>query len=66
MIIRKKKESNFQIAKVAPQGTAQFLLIFCQFQPGVAYKGVAYKKRVAHKEQCDKFLKLTQYLNGTA
>ena len=29
-------------------------LIFCQFQPGVAYKGVAYiKKRVPHASKCD-------------
>ena len=29
-------------------------LIFCQFQPGVAYKGVAYiKERVPHASKCD-------------
>ena len=40
-----KKENNFQIAKVQPQGVANFLLFFCQFKPGVAYKSVAYKNK---------------------
>ena len=35
---------NFQIANFQPQGVTQLLLIFFQFQPGVAYKSVAYKK----------------------
>ena len=39
-----KKANNFQIAKVQPQGVASLLLDFCQFQPGVAYKSVAYLK----------------------
>ena len=34
-----KKVNNFQIAKVA-----ELLLDFCQFQPGIAYISVAYKK----------------------
>ena len=30
-----------------------FCLIFCQFQPGVPYKSVAYKKnRVKHVKKC--------------
>ena len=40
-----RKENNFQIAKVQRQGVALFLLDFFQFQPGVAYKSVAYKKK---------------------
>ena len=39
-----KKVNNFQKAKVQPQGLCSFRLIFCEFQPGVAYKSVAYKK----------------------
>ena len=46
MIMRMKKVNNFQIAKVQPRHVAQFCFIFCQFQPDVAYKSVAYKKRV--------------------
>ena len=42
-----KNANNFQIAKVQAQGAAQNLLDFCQFQkPGVAYKRVAYNKKV--------------------
>ena len=42
-----KNANNFQIPKVQLQGVAQNLLnFFCQFQPGVAYKSVAYKKSV--------------------
>ena len=40
MIEMMKEGNNFQIAKVKPQGVA------CQFEPGVAYKSVAYKKSV--------------------
>ena len=48
MITWMKKANNFQVAKVQSQG---FALIFCQFQPGVAYKSVASKKkRVASEE----------------
>ena len=39
-----KNMDNFQIANFQPQGVTQLLLIFFQFQPGVAYKSVAYKK----------------------
>ena len=40
-----KNVNNFEIAKVQPQGVAwQLLEVFCQFQTGVAYKSVAYKK----------------------
>ena len=45
IITRMKKANNFQITKVQPQGVAQLLLVFfCQFQPGVAYKCVAFKR----------------------
>ena len=41
-----KEANNFQIAKVQPQGLPWLLLeFFCQFQPGVAYKSVAYEKK---------------------
>ena len=44
-----KNVNNFQIEKVQLQGLLSIYLIFCQFQPGVAYKSVAYKKkRVDH------------------
>ena len=47
MITWMKKVNNFQIAKVQPQGVAQHLveIAFRQFQPSVAYKSVAYKKK---------------------
>ena len=44
------KKVNFQVAKVQPQvllapGVAVVLLVFfCQFQPDITYKSVAYKK----------------------
>ena len=41
-----KKTNNFQIAKVQPQNVASLLLTFWQFQPGVAYKSVVYKKNM--------------------
>ena len=42
MIMWMKNVNNFQIVKV--QVLLSICLIFCQFQPGVAYKSVAYKK----------------------
>ena len=45
MITWMKKANNFQTAKVQPRGVVSFCLFFCQFQPGVAYKSVAYKKK---------------------
>ena len=39
-----KKASYFQIAKVQPRVLLRFSLIFCQLQPGVAYKSAAYIK----------------------
>ena len=39
-----KNVNNFQTAKVQPQGVASHLLVFCQFQLGIAYKSVPYKK----------------------
>ena len=41
-----KNVNNFQIAKLQSQRVASHFLDFCQFQPGVAYKSVAYKKTV--------------------
>ena len=41
-----KGVNNFQIAKVDPQDVLGICMNFCQFQPGVAYKSVAYKKSV--------------------
>ena len=46
MITWMKNMNNFQIANFQPQSVTQLLLIFFQFQPGVAYKSVAYKKRL--------------------
>ena len=40
------KNVKVQIANVQPQGVAYICLIFCKFQPGVAYKSAAYKKSV--------------------
>ena len=40
-----KNVSNFQIAKVQPQGVP-YCLICWQFQSGVAYKSGGYKKSV--------------------
>ena len=37
--------NNFQIAKkFTLRALLSICLIFCQFQPAVAYKGVSYKK----------------------
>ena len=41
-----KNVDNFQIAKVQPRMFLNICLIFCQFQPAVAYKSVTYKKSV--------------------
>ena len=38
-----KNVNNFQIAKVHLRVLLSFCLIFCQFQPSVAYKSFAYK-----------------------
>ena len=38
-----KKAINFQIFSL--RVLRSFCLKFCQFQPGVAYKGVAYKEK---------------------
>ena len=46
MITWIKNVYNFQVAKVHSQVVLSICLIFCQFQPGVAYKSVAYKKSV--------------------
>ena len=43
-----EETNNFQIAKGQPQGfTLLLLAFFCQFQPDVTFKSVAYKKRCA-------------------
>ena len=41
-----KNVNSFQIAEVQPRVLLSICLIFCQFQPCVAYKSVAYKKCV--------------------
>ena len=43
-----KNVNNFQIAKVQPQGVAQYLLDFLPISAdkSVAFKSVAYKKNV--------------------
>ena len=41
-----EKVNNFQLGKVKPRIIGSFYLIFCQFQLGVAYERVAYKKSV--------------------
>ena len=46
MITWMKNMNNFQIANFQPQSVTQLLLIFFQFQPGVAYKSIAYKKNL--------------------
>ena len=40
-----KNVNNCQIAKIQPQSVSSIGLIFYQFQPDVAYKSVAYKKK---------------------
>ena len=46
ILIWMKNVNSFRMSKVRPQGVAQHLLdFFCQFQPGVAYKSAAYKKK---------------------
>ena len=41
-----KNVNKFQIAKIQPRVfLCIYLVFFCQFQPGVAYKSVAYKKK---------------------
>ena len=48
-----RNANNFQIPKVQPQVVAYNLLnFFSQFQPGVAYKGVAYKKACMCSNVC--------------
>ena len=46
MIAWMKKVNNFQEAKFQPQGVPQLLLNVCHVQPGIAYKSVAYKKKL--------------------
>ena len=41
---RMKNVHNLQIEKLQLRVLLSICLIFCQFQPGVAYKGVACKK----------------------
>ena len=41
-----KNVNDFQIAKVQRWVLFSICLIFCQFQPGVAYESVAYKESV--------------------
>ena len=45
-----EKVIRFRLVEVQPQDFAQLLLIFCQFEPGIAYKSAAYvTKRVQVK-----------------
>ena len=41
-----KNADNFQTEKFSLRVLLSICLIFRLFQPGIAYKGVAYKKRV--------------------
>ena len=46
MITWMNNTNSFRLSKVQHQGVAEHLLdFFCQFQPGVTYKCVAYKKK---------------------
>ena len=45
MITWMKKPHNFLIAKLSLSTLFSFCSIFCQFQLGVAYKCIAYKKK---------------------
>ena len=52
MITWMKNVNNFPISKVHPLGVAQHLLEFFNlFQPGAAYKSVAYTKSVYFAEK---------------
>ena len=53
-----EKANNFQLGKVKPRIIGSFYLIFCQFQLGVAYERVAYKKA------CDLFITLQCIIGG--
>ena len=45
MITWMKNVNNFQKAKFSLRVLFRICLILCQFQPGVAYKSAAYKKK---------------------
>ena len=45
MVVWMKKANNFQIEKLSLRVLLTFCLIFCQFQPSVAYKSVAYERK---------------------
>ena len=45
MISWMQNANSFRMSKVQSQDIAQYLLDFCQFQPGVANKSVAYRKK---------------------
>ena len=45
----REKNLFFGLPKGQPQGLLSFCLIFCQFQPVVAHKSVAYKKSVCRQ-----------------
>ena len=40
-----KNVNNFQRVNVQPQSVTKHCQIFWQFQPGVGYENVAYKKK---------------------
>ena len=60
MIMWMKNVNNFQIVKV--QVLLSICLIFCQFQPGVAYKSVTYKKACSSTKDTFTKVILTQTL----
>ena len=63
-----KNMNNCQITEVQPQGVRVLLstcLIFYQFQPCVAYKSVAYKKKSMYTcIELDFSTKLSVHCNG--
>ena len=61
MITWMKKTNSFQIAKVQPENITWLLVVFWQFQPGVAYKSVAYKK-ACNCKQTSYLLQKEKYL----
>ena len=48
MISLTQKNLLFVCQKFSLRALLSFYLIFCQFQPGVAYKSVAYKKKLVY------------------
>ena len=55
-----KKANNFQTAKIQSQSFAYF---FCQFEPDVADKSVAYKKACNLDVQCTNVTQMLAHAN---